>query len=285
MRKLEALSYELPKWLGLSDVPRFENGPIALTFEGGTSISLTGDLVHDHLLLTTAAPGNDPLTSDRIDFLLGLNAPNKNSSGITVGADPDTGTVTLSRLFDPAVCNEQLFAQSITTLAAAHGKIGSPQEHISLETQLIPSLTCYQTPSSRFETLVEQLRGTAFALTARENGVGTLHLPDFQITTEIIGTEARVSAIGTATVQQPEQAREMLFRNLFLAACESNGYFIDDFGRPGCFAFFAFDEDVKAAFEAAAISALRDLMAIVGNSATDPMTLAGHPADAPLIKA
>lgn len=285
MRKLEALSYDLPKWLGLSDVPKFENGPIVLTFEGGVSISLTGDLVHDHLLLTTAAPDNHPLTSDSIDFLLGLNAPNKNPSGIVVGAEADTGTVTLSRRFDPEACNQQSFTQCITTLAIANGKIGSPQEITALETQLIRSLTCHQSPSSRFETLVEQLRGTAFALTVHENGIGTVNLPDFQIVAEIIGTEARVSVIGAATVQQPEQAKQMLFRNLFLAACESNGYFIDDFGRPGCFAFFTCDDNVKTAFEAAALSALRDLTAVAANFATDQTAWAGHLTDAPLIKA
>lgn len=276
MEHLRAFEHRLTSWLGLQDVIDLSNDPLHLEFDGGIVVTAVGQHERNQILLTTTVHLDQPIDFEHQLFLLELNNPSKNSSGIVLGADVMSGVVTVSRRFDPRALNQNTFENVVKALieivqAADHA---TAKNDLRLFTTMQKDVVLARVMQDvrPFDILIDGLEPTGFALEVLEDNFATISMTDALFVVEGVGAEIRVRATGRAPLADvvfADWVKEMLLRNLFLAKCSGGGFFLDSFGRPGSTTFFYPADDVEAAFGAAAAGSIGDLMHLLGYPIND----------------
>lgn len=270
MSFLTVFGHAVSDWLGLETTLPLDAGPIEFELEAGSSVWLVPDPHADRLTLSCAL--NNPFTIDaqRAAFILELSSPSLNDAGLAIGADSESALVSVSRRFDARALDRAFFELSVRTLAAFSHRLAEAVEVMD-EAPVFELLNAFAIDSPQSEanpcaTLADALADAGIAYERLLGEMIYVPLEQAVVLCRNCGEELLFSAVcdsEPALESVTQLHNTALLRNLFLGRCTSAGYYLDEEGKPGAFAFQMLGDDPVRALQQAATRVIGDLHALL----------------------
>lgn len=272
MAFLSVLGPRLTEWLGADTLISFDHGPVEFEADDGTSVWLLPDHHYDQLIFACALIRPFAINAQRSRFLLELSNPCFNEAGLAIGADAESGVVSVSRRYDARVLDEHMFQACLETVAGYANALPRAAEALS-EEPVVPFLNDFalRTPApsgGACAVLADAFEGTEVPFRHDGDGTGLVAFDDAIVLCEDGGDGTIVRALSRAEHSQQNRDRLIeiaLLQNLFLGRCASAGCHLDNQGRLGAFQIVAHGTDLVQAFCQAAAHVVGDLRNLSSN--------------------